>query len=77
MHKSAWSDTARAAEEFNDPGKFTTFIGYEFTSSTLVEGGNLHRNVIFNSAKAPIRTLDTSRFVESRRFVDLDGWIKR
>ena len=55
VHKSAWSDVARAAEEFNNPGKFTTFIGYEFTSSTLVEGGNLHRNVIFNSAKAPIR----------------------
>jgi hypothetical protein len=34
---------------------FTTFIGYEFTTSTDVEGGNLHRNVIFNSSKAPIR----------------------
>ncbi|MDG2297396.1 MAG: DUF3604 domain-containing protein, partial [Gammaproteobacteria bacterium] len=39
----------------NDPGKFTSFIGYEFTSSTNVEGGNLHRNVIFNSSEAPIR----------------------
>ncbi len=34
---------------------FTTFIGYEFTTSTDVEGGNLHRNVIFDSSKAPIR----------------------
>ena len=55
VHKSAWADVARAAEEHNDPGKFTSFIGYEFTSSTNVEGGNLHRNVIFNSSKAPIR----------------------
>ena len=55
VHKSAWADVANAAEEFNEPGKFTTFIGYEFTASTQVEGGNLHRNVIFNSSKAPIR----------------------
>ena len=55
IHKSAWEDVARAANEHNDPGHFTTFIGYEFTTSTNVEGGNLHRNVIFNSSKAPIR----------------------
>ena len=55
MHKSAWADVANAAEEFNNPGEFTTFIGYEFTTSTDVEGGNLHRNVIFDSSKAPIR----------------------
>ena len=55
MHKSAWADIARAAEEHNNPGKFTSFIGYEFTASSNVEGGNLHRNVIFNSSQAPIR----------------------
>ena len=55
VHKSAWADVAKAAEEFNDPGNFTTFIGYEYTTSTEVEGGNLHRNVIFNSSNAPIR----------------------
>ena len=55
VHKSAWAEVANAAEEFNRPGEFTTFIGYEFTTSTDVEGGNLHRNVIFNSSKAPIR----------------------
>ena len=55
IHKSAWADVARSANEHNDPGNFTTFIGYEFTTSTDIEGGNLHRNVIFEASKASIR----------------------
>ena len=33
------------AEAYNEPGRFTALIGFEWTS--LVEGGNMHRNVIF------------------------------
>ncbi len=44
-YKRVWDDIIAAAEEFNEPGVFTAFIAFEWTS--LVRGNNLHRNVIF------------------------------
>lgn len=52
MYKSVWQSTIDAAEKYNDPGKFTAFIGFEWTS--LIRGGNMHRVVMYrdNADKA-------------------------
>ena len=44
-YRNAWMETIKSAEAYNDPGRFTAFIGFEWTSNT--GGNNLHRNVIF------------------------------
>ena len=47
--KSVWEQYTATAEKFNEPGKFSAIIGYEWT--TVPGGNNLHRNVIFRDDK--------------------------
>ena len=68
---SAWDDIKAAANRHNDPGKFTAFLGYEYTSSGDAFE-NLHRNVIFKGDTAP--DLPFSR-LDSRNPEDLWRWM--
>jgi hypothetical protein len=42
--KDAWQDIIAAAEKHNDPGKFTSILGWEWSS--IPTGANLHRVVL-------------------------------
>ena len=47
MMQSMWDRIIDAAEKHNNPGQFTAFIGFEWTSTPA--GSNLHRNIIFRN----------------------------
>jgi Protein of unknown function (DUF3604) len=75
-YRSAWQEVIKAAEEANDPGRFTAFIGFEWTSNT--GGNNLHRNVIFreNGAKASlVEPFTTQKPLGSDNPRDLWKWM--
>lgn len=76
-YKRVWDGIMQAAEDFNDPGVFTTFIAYEWTS--LEKGNNLHRNVIFRDGKeraGQIVPYTTTPPLGSRDPRDLWKWLE-
>ena len=51
VSKQQWKLIQDYAAKYYEPGKFTTFIGYEWTSNP--NNRNLHRNVIFRGTQVP------------------------
>jgi len=45
LYKDMWQKVIDTAEEYDDPGRFTAFIGFEWTS--LIRGNNMHRVVMY------------------------------
>jgi hypothetical protein len=76
-YASIWEKVVDAAERYNDPGRFTTLIGFEWTS--LVNGNNLHRNVIFRDGAdkaGRIVPYTTQPPVGSTDPLDLYAWLE-
>jgi hypothetical protein len=62
--RSIWERNTEIMEQYNEPGRFSAFIAYEFTPNPD-RGDNLHRNVIYRNGKAladqvlPFTTFDS------------------
>jgi hypothetical protein len=58
--KAAWQKYTALADKYNEPGRFTALIGYEYTT---MGGNNLHRNVVFRGdASLANQTVPFSQF---------------
>ncbi len=73
--KSIWKKNNAAAEEFNNPGTFTALIGFEYTS--LPDGNNLHRNVIFRDGNKRTDKVLPFSSNQSKNPEDLWKWMAR
>jgi hypothetical protein len=76
-YETVWEKVVDAAERFNDPGSFTTIIGFEWTS--LVAGNNLHRNVLFREGAekaGQVVPFTTQAPVGSTDPLDLYEWLE-
>ena len=49
LMRDSWQQFTATAEKYNQPGKFTAFIAYEWTS--VPTGNNMHRNIVFRDNK--------------------------
>jgi len=71
--KTTWDNYLSTAEKFNEPGRFTAMIGYEWTSSP--EGSNLHRNVIYRDGAKKAAKMLPFTSSESDNPEDLWAWL--
>jgi len=74
LQRLVWDDVIDIAERMNEPGRFTTIVGYEWGSTP--NGNNLHRNVVFRDG--PDRTKQVLPFsaVHSDRPEDLWAFLE-
>jgi hypothetical protein len=78
MLRSVWQTYSAIAEKYNQPGKFTTFVGFEWTS--MPGGQNLHRCVIFanKGPEIPFTAFESQdaeqlwKYLEAQRMLGLE-----
>ena len=71
--RNAWQAYTALADRYNDPGVFTTILGFEWTA---IGGYNLHRNVLFRGDASIVnQTLPFSQF-DSKNPEDLWSYME-
>lgn len=73
VNRSAWQMTIDAAERHNEPGVFTSFVGYEWSGDAGDITSHMHRNVIYrgsNVSELPFSKLDSNRPEDLWQFLD-------
>ncbi|MGI9530736.1 DUF3604 domain-containing protein [Lutimonas sp.] len=73
--QTVWDRYIDIAEKYNDPGTFTTIIGYEWTSTE--NGNNLHRNVLYRDNGERAKKMLPYTTSESFNPEDLWKWMER
>jgi len=72
--KSVWLKNTAIMEKYNEPGRFTAFIAYEWTSNAG-GGDNLHRNVIYRDNKDKADQVLPMTTFQSENPEDLWKWM--
>jgi len=73
MGRPAWKRITAAAEKYNEPGRFTALIGFEWTSGP--DGNNLHRNVVFRDGKDKADQIIPLSYYDTGDPEDLWAWM--
>jgi hypothetical protein len=71
---NVWTDYTATADKYDDPGKFSAIIGYEWTSNP--GGNNLHRNVIYRDGAEKANQVLPYTTVDSENPEDLWKWLE-
>ncbi|BCX49647.1 conserved hypothetical protein [Haloferula helveola] len=72
--QSVWEKYTKIIEGYNDPGRFTAFIGYEWTPNPG-PGNNMHRNVVYRDGKEIADKMSPYTTFESQDPEDLWKWM--
>ncbi|WP_286240181.1 DUF3604 domain-containing protein [Neptuniibacter halophilus] len=75
MRRPIWDRIIKAAEDNNEPGKFTAFIGWEWSS--MPGGANLHRIVFTDKGEKEAKSFLPYSSADSNRPEDLWNWLEQ
>jgi hypothetical protein len=73
INRYVWNEIMKAAEKYNDPGTFTSFLGWEWSSTP--NGANLHRVVFMREGRRVGKRFLPYTSFDSTHPEDLWAWL--